>query len=70
MEVDPFALVEDVNDSLVAFAEVLIQPSLEDFSVPIDLSNDVDIGYEAPVISNWTKQLYGDPSASSCAKYF
>jgi hypothetical protein len=42
---DPFALLE-----------VLVKPpNLADFFVPIDLTNDFDIGYKEPEISNWTK---------------
>jgi hypothetical protein len=57
------------GDPFGAFEELLKPPSLEDFFVPIVLTFDVDIGYKAPEISNWTKSMYGDPTADSCTNY-
>jgi hypothetical protein len=75
--VDAFNGTEDATvdggaeqDPFAAITELLKPPSLEDFFVPIDLTFDVDIGFKAPEISNWTNNLYGNPSASSCSNYF
>ncbi len=75
--VDAFNGTEDATggeggaqDPFAAITEILKPPSLEDFFVPIDLRFDVDFGFKAPEISNWTNNLFGNPSASSCSNYF